>query len=96
MGEQGKMKFIGSAKQVNDKFINGSICLDDIPPEDITASQKNGKRYINITVGKKSQPDQWQKTHYIIINEWKPEKKDGSQKVNLAQANDMPNDNVPF
>jgi len=73
MIEQEKPVFIGSAKQTNEKYINGSICIDDIPEQDITASQKNGKRYVNITIGKKAEPYQWNKTHYISINRWKPD-----------------------
>ena len=96
MENKEKPIFIGSGKQTNDKYINGSICLDDIPQEDITASQKNNKRYVNVTIGKKAETDQWGKTHYISINRWQPDpnkKRSGT----LAEHNDYTGEqNVPF
>lgn len=51
----------------------------------------NGKKYVNLTVGARKEPDQFGKTHYVKINTFKPEeKKAKSEKV--AE----PKDDLPF
>ena len=42
------------------EFYGISICIDDIPSEHIT-KHTNGKRYVNLTVSKKKEVDQWGK-----------------------------------
>ena len=65
--------YIGSGKQVEvHEIIGGSICLTDIPQEHVTTSDKNGKKYLNISILKKRETDQWGKTHAITVNTWKP------------------------
>lgn len=77
-----KKIFIGSGKKHQDyDIINGSICLTDIPKEHITTSEKNGKKYLNITIMGKRELDKWGKTHAITVNTWKPNKKEQDDGV---------------
>lgn len=43
----------------------GSICLSDIPRELIRTSEKNGKKYITISVQARRAPSQYGYTHNI-------------------------------
>jgi len=56
-------------------LINFSICLSDIPKEDIVKA-KNGKKYVNMTIARMKDTDQWGKTHTVYIDNFKPEKKE--------------------
>ena len=53
-------------------LINVSICLSDIPKDKIVTA-KNKKKYLNITVARLKEPDKYNKTHTVYINEYKPE-----------------------
>lgn len=66
-----------SRKAGDSEYLNGSICLSDIPKEWITESEKNGKKYLNITIrtNYKNEVDRFGNTHNIIINQYKPEPK---------------------
>ena len=63
-------------------FFAVSICLDDIPEEHITKA-KNGKRYVNLTINKKKETDQYGKDLSVQIDTWKP---DGAAKQKAEQA----------
>ena len=69
--------WIGSGKQVEGHdIINASICVSDIPKEHIKLFEKNGKKYLNITISKKRETDQYGKTHGIKINTWEPKQQE--------------------
>lgn len=53
-------------------FFAVSICLDDIPEEHVTTA-KNGKRYVNLTVNKKKEADQYGKDLSVQVDTWKPD-----------------------
>ena len=53
-------------------LINVSICLSDIPKDKIVTA-KNKKKYLNITVARLKEPDKYNKTHTVYIDEYKPE-----------------------
>lgn len=64
-------KYCGSAKNFPEYgFMNVSICLDEIPEEDIKHHQ-NGKRYVSLKVSPRQQPDQYGNTHSVKIDEYK-------------------------
>jgi hypothetical protein len=63
--------------------VNIDICLTDLPPEHIVKSEKNGKKYIKLTVSKKKEKDQYGKTHSVSVNTWKLEKKEEQAKDDL-------------
>ena len=48
-----------------------SICLSDIPKEFITTSEKNGKKYIRLSMSKMREVRDWG-THSIKVDTWKP------------------------
>ena len=55
--------YAGSGKTRNGQygeFYGISVCLDDIPEEHITTA-RNGKRYVNLTINKKKETDQYGK-----------------------------------
>jgi hypothetical protein len=74
---ENKTIYVGSGKTQSGKygdFFKVSICLSDLPKEHITEA-KNGKKYINLTINKKQQPDQYGKDLSVQIDMWKPEPK---------------------
>lgn len=64
--------YVGNGKE-NEQygFVNFSVCLTDLPQEHVT--EFKGKKYINLTVSKKRETDQYGKTHTVTVNTWKPE-----------------------
>lgn len=54
--------------------LQGSICLSDIPKEYITTGN-NGKKYLNIEILEKREPDQWGNTHYVQVDTYKDGKR---------------------
>lgn len=51
----------------------GSICLSDIPKEQIVKA-KNGKKYLNISINERQEPSQYGHTHYIRMKDKKDDK----------------------
>jgi len=71
---ENEKKYVGSGKSSNEFFTNITIELTN---EDLKKGiyDFNGKKYVNLTVGKKREADQYGKTHYVCLNEYKPEEK---------------------
>lgn len=95
--------YIGNGKEYT--FSNGGTCLRvSFSPEDLIkindwARGNNG--WCNIDVLKRKEPSKKGVTHYGIINQWKPEKKnEQSFNTNIAQSKEeneeMPLSDVPF
>jgi predicted ATP-dependent Lon-type protease len=73
--------FVGSGvEKFGGNLIEISVCLSDLPKEFI--SEYNGKKYIRLKVQKKREPDQYNKTHSVSVNTYKPEQK---PKTNIEQ-----------
>lgn len=73
--------FVGSGvEKFEGNLIEISLCLSDLPKEFI--SEYNGKKYIRLKVQKKREPDQYNKTHSVSVNTFKPEQK---PKTNIEQ-----------
>jgi len=86
---ENKTIYVGSGKTQTGKygeFFKVSICLSDLPKEHITEA-KNGKKYINLTINKKQQADQYGKDLSVQIDTWKPEVK---QEEKQEPFNDLP------
>jgi hypothetical protein len=62
-------------------IVNIDVCLGKIPKEFIS-EDKNGNKWLKLTVSKKKEVDQWGKSHTVTVNTWKP---------NTATADDTPN-----
>jgi hypothetical protein len=92
-----KAIYVGSGKEkFEGNLISVSICLSDIPKEWIT--EYNGKKYVRLNVKKKKQVDQYQKTHSVEIDTWKPTAKvEAKQPVQqIAEQNDNEPNDLPF
>lgn len=55
-------------------FLNGSICLSDIPKDKIATSTKNGKKYLNITIWINDTVDQYGNIGSIQVSQTKDER----------------------
>jgi hypothetical protein len=62
------------------EFYGISICLSDLPAEHITTA-KNGKKYINLTVSKKKEADQYGNDLSVSVDTFKPEAKQEAKPV---------------
>ena len=85
--------FIGNGKEVPqyEGLFNLNICLSDIPKEFITTSEKNGKKYIRLSMSKMREVRDWG-THSIKVDTWKPTQ----QATPKAVAPVSTEDNLPF
>ena len=63
-------KYIGSGKKVG-KFdtLSISICLSDIPKDDIF--EYNGKKYCKVLVAAKKETDKFGKSHTVYMDDYK-------------------------
>lgn len=55
------------------QLINLSICVSDIPKEQIKIA-KNGKKYMNITVAERREIDQYDNTHTVFMSQTKEDR----------------------
>lgn len=84
--------YVGRGK--TSKFgVRMSLCLSDIPKEHITTAN-NGKKYINLELNEKRQPDTYGNTHSIKVDTWKPSQAQTpaprQQAPQPAADNDLP------
>ena len=68
------------------QLINISICLSDLPKESITTFEKNGKKYINLVVDEKREPDQYGKTHSVYVSQTKEEREAKTPKAYVGHG----------
>lgn len=66
------------------KLYNGSICLTDIPKEKIVLSEKNGKKYLNVSIWVNDDIDQFNNIGSIVVSQSKEEREAGSKKVYIG------------
>ena len=92
------------------QLFNGSICLSDIPKDKITTSEKNGKKYLNITVWLNDDADQYGNIGSLQVSQSKAEREAGEKKQYIGnfkkphgaavpQSNgseSISNDDLPF
>jgi len=76
--------------------ISVSICLDDIPAEYITKSDKNGKRYVKVNVDAKREADDYGNTHTVTVDTWKPTARPAPVNTRPAVFDDSESDGLPF
>jgi len=80
--------YCGSGKAKDGKFgefFSISICLSDLPKEHISEA-KNGKKYINLNINRKKEPDQYGKDLSVQVDTWKPTPQGSVPQGNLPQA----------
>lgn len=66
-------------------LIVGSICLTDIPKEKIKAG-KNGKKYLNICIAGRREPDQYGNTHAVYVSQTKEERDAKADKCYIGSG----------
>lgn len=84
--------YCGSGKTQSGKygeFFKISICLSDLPKEHITEA-KNGKKYINLTINRKKEPDQYGKDLSVQVDTWKPEPKQNPVPTPVEEDSELP------
>lgn len=66
------VKYCGNGKKIGDYgSINISFCLDDYP-KDLVKTDKNGKRWLSLTLSPRKYVDDYGNTHSLKVNEYKP------------------------
>ena len=86
--------YIGKGKSAKYGIINFSICVSDIPKEEIKLAS-NGKKYLNLCIGEMKEPDKYGKTHTIWIDDFKPEPK-AEPKMTTNEAGIEQEEPLPF
>lgn len=66
-----------------------SICLSDIPKEQISVSDKNGKSYINLVVDKRKEPDMFGNTLTVYISQSKDERERREKKIYIGNGKEF-------
>ena len=66
------------------KLYNGSICVSDIPKEKITTSEKNGKKYLNISIWVNDEADNFGNVGSIQVSQTKEEREAKAQKTYIG------------
>ena len=72
--------------------MNVSICLTDLPPEHISTSQSNGKKYIDLTIAERREEGRFGDTHYVCVDTWRVDK----IEKDLGETTAPKGDNLPF
>lgn len=74
-----------------------SVCLSDIPKEKMSKAE-NGKIYVNLTVAKRKEPDQWKRDLKVFVSQLKSEREAGQVKVYVGAGRTIefkPKEQVP-
>ena len=66
-------------------LINVSICVTDIPKTNIKLA-KNGKKYVNITIAKRREPDQFENTHTVFMSQSKEEREAKTERIYICSG----------
>jgi hypothetical protein len=98
MSEATKKNYIKVGKGV-EKFDGGlieiSVCLSDIPQEH--RFQYEGKWYTKLKVNRnRDGVDDYGKSHYVTINEWKPEAQEQKPAPPVAKKEEKVTPDLPF
>jgi len=81
-----KKIYCGNGRQIKGEygvFRSVSICLDDIPEEHITKSEKNGKSYVELNIFDMNEKNQWGNDVYATVGTWKKD-------PNYKKSTDIP------
>lgn len=66
-------------------LINGSICLSDILKEKIKVG-KDGRKYLNICIAERREPDMYGNTHTIYVSQTKEERDAKTEKCYIGSG----------
>ena len=88
--------YVGSGKKID--FTGGgskisiTLTLDGLKKlhEDYGfTAKKSGKKMLKFDVCERREPDEWENTHYVTVDTWKPEQQQSSQQGGSFE-NDIP------
>lgn len=98
MSEVTKKNYIkvgSGVEKFDGNLIEISVCLSDIPKEH--RFEYSGKWYAKLKVNKnRDGVSEYGKSHYITINEWKPEAKEPKPAPPVAKKEDEDSPDLPF
>lgn len=66
-------------------FINVSICVSDIPRDRIKQGN-NGKKYINVCVSTLREPDVYENTHCVFMQQTKEERASKANRIFIGKG----------
>lgn len=78
-------------------LINASICVTDIPKSNIKLAE-NGKKYMNITIATRREPDKYENTHTVFMSQTKEEREARAERIYIGSGkgfNFTPNATTP-
>lgn len=85
-----------ASEKFGNKLLKGAICIDDLLEileeekiQDLTYEYE-GKKFLNIEVIERKEPNKFKKTHYMKVSEFKP---DSSKQK--SSTKEPANDNTP-
>jgi hypothetical protein len=83
-------KYVGNSRNIQGKF--GEIQKLSFSKKDLELllDNLNEKGYVNLNRIAKKEPDQWGNTHYLVIDEWKPEQSETKKAVSANDGFEMP------
>lgn len=71
-------------------IVNIDVCIEKIPKEFIS-EDKNGNKWLKLTVSKKREVDQYGKSHTVTVNTWRPSAQNqDTQFNNSTDGQDLP------
>lgn len=66
-------------------LINASICVTDIPKSKIKLAE-NGKKYMNITIATRREPDKYENTHTVFMSQTKEEREARTERIYIGSG----------
>lgn len=69
-------------------LINVSLCLSDIPKDKIKVG-KNGKKYLSVVVSKLREPDAYENTHSVFVNQSKEERERKDSRTYIGRGKEV-------
>lgn len=90
MSEKKPRIYVGNGKKANTDYdlTNFSVCLEDLTPYGKKA--KNGKTYVNCTIGANREPTSFGATHSIWINDYQPKQQESTQSAPVSAGDGLP------
>jgi hypothetical protein len=83
-------KYVGNSRNIQGKF--GEIQKISFSRKDLEVllDNLNEKGYVNLNRVAKKETDQWGNTHYMVIDDWKPEQNETKKAVSANDGFEMP------
>jgi hypothetical protein len=68
------------------QLINIKVCLSDLPKDKIFTSEKTGKKYIDLTVDERREPDTYGNTHSVSVGQSKEERERRDSRIYVGNG----------